>query len=841
MGFLSIDVDEARDEIFNLIQSRRLISTKKNNSFYLYWNGFGAPAVLTSMAQVLRTRESPHPFFGTTIYIDCTRWKSKREMQRKIAEKLKLDSRTMAMFHEQDEEDDFNGVDPSSRDVILDVTAVIARTVTRSSRFTIIFLNGSDDDIPLGSFGIPEYHECTIMWTFSRRFLTGAYWVHYSREIQDKLRYTDNFFGSMEEVTHLSSSYLSALLRQEAAIIVTRYPWMRDIDLAVVIDCYLYGLLIMYHSSHSRTGFSWRAHAPNYLICDGIVRGDKAWEISNALHPEITFECEDKRWLASVLREWNEDPNIPFMVVEDHDHAYKFNRSDYCRRRISVVIQKNKKVHVGMQTVFARASSIFLATETKDAPCELPDGLFRPCNSLGVLVLSHCAFSFASPPFIYCRTLRFLGLDHCVDYNIIPFASEVECLWVIDLYYTDWGEILSKEKLELMANLMELNIEGLRWPRWTSHQLHTILPNLQRLRIIKPKYDDEAETMSSDTSDSFLVDNTSLEILDLSGSDKGTGRNLISSISQASHLEVLILDGCDASERTSTTELPPEMSRPEHRPDAYNKKGSVPKTSMVSLEGCTQLDKLFLRGLPNLVELDLSGCAIKVLDFGAMVVDVPMLKRLFLLGCESLRAIAWGSDDQQSSRRGGTLTDARLVRSLWGPIDRGLFDFNIGITSSADEAAATTTTRKEMMVGFSDRRRRRVAPTAGMYGDVTKVICNFLAPIQAFPEAPIRQLGRHIEIGEGSRNVQSEAEAPDPFFFSSRCRCRIERCPNLHAVFPRARYEWGRNMETIWVSDLLMAQCVWSKCVLRDEGDARRHLHLRRCPSLRFALAMGRQ
>jgi hypothetical protein len=53
---------------------------------------------------------------------------------------------------------------------------------------------------------------------------------------------------------------------------------------------------------------------------------------------------------------------------------------------------------------------------------------------------------------------------------------------------------------------------------------------------------------------------------------------------------------------------------------------------MISLQGCTQLENLFVHELPNLVELDLSGCAIKVLDFTTMVTNVPMLKRLFLLG-----------------------------------------------------------------------------------------------------------------------------------------------------------------------------------------------------------------
>jgi len=47
-------------------------------------------------------------------------------MQRKIAEELKLGPETvMATFDKQDEEDDFNGVDLGSRDVIPSVSQVI--------------------------------------------------------------------------------------------------------------------------------------------------------------------------------------------------------------------------------------------------------------------------------------------------------------------------------------------------------------------------------------------------------------------------------------------------------------------------------------------------------------------------------------------------------------------------------------------------------------------------------------------------------------------------------------------------------------------------------------------
>jgi hypothetical protein len=111
-----------------------------------------------------------------------------------------------------------------------------------------------------------------------------------------------------------------------------------------------------------------------------------------------------------------------------------------------------------------------------------------------------------------------------------------------------------------------------------------------------------------------------------------------------SSLRLFSFDGYGpANKWTSSFKLPLEFSsEPKQSHDTDQRDA---KTSKISLQGCTQLENLFVRGLPNLVELDLSGSAIKVLDLQTMVVDAPELKRLFLLGCENLRVIIWRSDD----------------------------------------------------------------------------------------------------------------------------------------------------------------------------------------------------
>ncbi|XP_066353783.1 uncharacterized protein [Miscanthus floridulus] len=928
------DVVDAREKILNYIQRASL----KNNIIYFDgWRGFGATAVLRSIAQAIPSMKSPPPklCFGRTIYIDCSWWESKRVMQRKIAEELRLDRKTMAMIEEQDEEDDFNGVDHGSRDVIREVSAMIDQTL-RENRFMMIFINGSADEIALSEIGIPEYYGM-IIWTFGRRLVT----MHEHDGIEKlvkNLRHTSLFIHTYHKPVQLSNSQRSALFLEEVANRVASYPFMRDINLTMVIDCYCYEFYL------STIGLHWVGHAPNLWICDGIIQqGDTARKISTSLDSAINFVGDDSL-LGEVFSMMTEDPHL---LVED-GNIDKYKKRPY---RWICVTSKNKILEDNMQTILAMASSIFLSFDKTISVPRLPNALFKQCSKLGVLILSCCAFSFVSPPFLHCNTLRFLGLGNCTNQKnntsepeggdcIAKWTLFLHNLWVLDLRYTDWDEILSKEKIGLMANLTELNIEGVRCWQYTGKLLEKSLPYLQRLRIFKPacfikkeiiKPAHQEETTSLDNNNSF-VGKKQLEILDLSGNRYM--KSLPGSLSEASKLQVLVLDGCDeleyvvlpnsslrsfsfdgsgpASHWTSTGKLPPMSSRPEYRRPAVDKKDV--RASKISLEGCTLLEDLFLRGLPNLEELDLSGCAIKVLDFGAMTVDVPRLERLFLLGCENLQAIKWGSYKKQLKLlelicidtrpvNGRTLgcarppslsaqqeyfrlqvhaifADARLARSLWTPMNRAHYPkdahhyFNISITSSAactETIQPEATTNKEMMIGSTNHQRHYGIIARSLYCDVFTKVGDGPAPMQAFPQGPTRQSNCHIEIGDGSRSVPSEVVAdryvdnlaklmrwyteslhvhdvktysntmPIRFWFCLRW-CRVERCPNLHAVFPQDAEERNGNLETIWASDLLMSRCVWSKGFIDDSADrfrSLRHLHLRCCPSLQFGLAMG--
>ncbi|CAL5028697.1 unnamed protein product [Urochloa decumbens] len=229
-------------------------------------------------------------------------------MQRAIAMALKLDH-TKIMFSTQDEEDDFNGLDEHSRDVIPSVATEIDRTL-RDCRFMMIFLNGSDDEVDVTRFGIPqmtEFRNNRMIWTFKRRLLT----IHSHRSrIAEKLRYTHLFLSAalVHGEYQINESQFCALVHGEAATIIARHPCMLDIDTTMVRDCCLFDLSLHYNF-HSTTRLSWAARSNNFWICDGIIQGDKEMEISKALHQEIRWECD-----ASLLHRVLEKLKPTFLV-----------------------------------------------------------------------------------------------------------------------------------------------------------------------------------------------------------------------------------------------------------------------------------------------------------------------------------------------------------------------------------------------------------------------------------------------------------------------------------------------------------------------------------------------
>ncbi|XP_015691794.2 uncharacterized protein LOC102717704 [Oryza brachyantha] len=808
------------------------------------WRGFGASAVLRAVADELKSRGAcPELRLDKVIHIDCSTWKSRRAMQRAIAVELNLDASVIAIIDKADEEDDFDGVDQGSRGEIMRVAEEIDRAF-KDHRFMVVFHNGSGDYIDLNSFGFPSFtifRGYFMLWTFRRRFQGSEGYP----EMENKVQNT-HFFAYETRYDILGKRILFPVLQNEAVAIAAKYPCMREINPEKIVDCCVYGLFL-YLCLPEHLENEWAARASAYWMCDGIIQGDQAWEISSALSKEIKWDL-----CPSVLDE------VRGILIESSSEnstcCKRLNGTYFDENEISyppmAITTSNSKVPLtphDIQTVSADMSSYFLAPDeiSNDALLVLADGLFDQSTNLRVLQLSHCSFSFASPPFIACQNLRFLGLHHCKDNEttkqIDPRKWQfLHSLWVLDLIYTGWYQVFSKEIAHLIINLRELNIVGPECWKYIA-ALHEQLPDVQMLRIVKSMDQPNASAYI----DNYLMDKTKLELLDMSGT-RNMAR-LPTNLSKARSLQVLILDGCDglgnivsdglphsltslsfdgygpATNWTSIVELPTR----DLRPSSVNIKKHI-KTSTISLKGCKGLGSLFIRELPNLVELDLSGTAIKILDFTTMVLEVSSLKRLFLIGCEKLRSIKWGNSGSKiepdlellciDTRPGierprpsfdksnnnfklqihAVIEDARLARSLCDPIysyHEGWYsDVSLSIHTSTlydgfvqDEGAC-----KDKIGQINDQvnLQQQQPFSVGQYHDVLSKVGD--APMQSFPHPPTTSLSRHIEIARGSHNLESELDGNWQFHRNlAYLMGRVSESLHVHDVLTTASMPGG--------------------------------------------------
>jgi hypothetical protein len=208
--------------------------------------------------------------------------------------------------------------------------------------------------------------------------------------------------------------------------------------------------------------------------------------------------------------------------------------------------------------------------------------------------------------------------------------------------------------------------------------------------------------------------------------------------------------------------------------------------------------------------------------------------------------------------------DARLAWSLWRLIlkySEGVH-FNIHITSSAEYSDAiiepAEAIREEMI---ETNTRRHHGCLANRYDGVLTKIGD--VPMLGFPEPPTQRSDRHIEFSDWSLGLDTESSMsglPDILSYYVQSMhvhdvmmsasmpvgdvikwCRVERCPNLDTIFGVQSYgATGGQLETIWVSNLLMARGIYSERIPASDIDYGhlQHLHLRSCPRPQFVLSV---
>uniref|UniRef100_A0ACD5WSZ5 Uncharacterized protein n=1 Tax=Avena sativa TaxID=4498 RepID=A0ACD5WSZ5_AVESA len=860
------------------------------------WDGLGASAVLAAVAKLFARSHQKHGF-DIFIHVDCSLWESRRSLQRRIAEELKLDRSTMELFVKQDEEDVFSGVDKSSRVEIPDVGQEIYN-MTKGRTLLVIFHNGSDDEIDLARFGLPIFGSGNrLLWTFRGRFRLDP-------AIPQKVKSSDYYVFVHPYYARNTTDKLK-LVHEEASQVVG----LDDISPALIADCWLY-LCVLEFDLHLADD----AHTSNCWVCDGIIpAGDSAWQIGERLQEALRLEYLPPKKNISKLY-----PIIPFEVLQDKESVWLSVRHN------------NKNVR---STVPEDTTSYFLEMGKFDHLfTALPKNLFHQSSKLRVLSLSWCCFSFASPPFVCCRNLKLILVVSCRDEDAefigeihkekVKYWEFLKSLWVLDIRDTNWDWILSPSKMRLMTQLRELNLKeaGASCCVYGMAELElTWLCNLHRLRVI-----DSYTFITALAQDAFMG-MQNLELLDLSGNWE---MEVLPNFSAASRLSVLIVDGCSRLQQVEPGTLPKSLESFsfDGLGQAFRWKNSVqmpenkfrrcrflpfykntPNVSKISLQGCEELKNVFLCGLPNLNELNLSDTAIKSLDLEA--IEVAQIECLFLLGWRNHGSLKWGAgghprvklllidfrekeetgpvDDccqyyscplvqQEASQQMVHIvaTDAKFLRAFKMS---GGFGYISGITESNQHfhihLASGGGQRK--VIGNNKERVTITSIVGYPYMDVH----NKVIKMDDNGEACTNHLtlGRHIEIAKGGCNWESEEQMKimehlmakvESFHMHDHSSvttgnleiktyreqfpnirwCCIQRCPKLHTIFLVDRYPITRasfeKMDTLCVSHLLAVRCVWSRNLRFYQdwtGSFRafqnlRYIHLKSCPRLMFVL-----
>ncbi|XP_037488335.1 uncharacterized protein LOC119366671 [Triticum dicoccoides] len=843
-------------------------NTAEKAIYFGGWHGLAASAVLRAIA------EDPPPSllkkFSKIIHVDCSRWKSRRALQRTIAQELKLPQQLMAIFDRQDEEDDFLGIDEGSRAEIRFVGGEILKVLI-GHRCLVVFQNGSNDMVNFNAFGIPqpEFFDTKVLWTFRGR-------LRLNPGIGEKVD-NSHLFLSCDD----SAFRWNNVLQDEAREIVGYTNELGE----VATQCCLY-LLSLNSKGGNIMDYNWATHASNYWVCDGIIhggQGDEAWKVAAALHQHINMEDYSSNALPS-FGDKLETPPKRWILAKDSS------------------------------VVHPKSTSFFLAAVASGSnpPLRpLPNDMFQQSDKLRVLKLCCCTFNFSSPPFGCCRSLRFLGLDGCKDQGVEedekqdrPTMELFQSLWVLDICDTDWKlDLATYITQQMAANIREVHIKKGRI--WCHNFSWRKLQNLQKLLVIEP-----TRPWQTGEEDEF-TDTVKMEFLDLSGNRT---LQVLPSLSKATSLKTLVLDGCVGLEHLGPEALPPLLESFSLDVGGVEDHSKEAQIRCISMAGCARLSNFKLGGsLPNLDELDLSGTGVKTLDLTTQVMLAPCLQRVMLLGCEQLCVVLWPEegmpqlsllciDTRREEIRGMppkfeklkkghcqayvAMMDMKFIQLLvltssnmfWNT-NTYRFSINLFIAASAQWC------NRDKMGSCSGEK---ISPWKSSisnhsYNTYSDIAIENITNDHDYNSAAQFQpaLTCHVEIGEGISNttsmestqgnkaiifVMNKAESlhvhdnysintaiPESIItvedkklgWNCLQQCRVERCPKLDTVFA-TNYDiiCFQELENLWAADLLTASCVWSRGKMVSLRDTRsftklQSIHLYSCPRLKFVLPLS--
>ncbi|CAD6254554.1 unnamed protein product [Miscanthus lutarioriparius] len=443
-------------------------SGRRHNVIYFDgWDGLGASAVLREVGRRLApaASEEKKPALGSglefslIINLDCSKWESRRALQRSLAQKLQLPPPVMNMFDAQNEEDDYNGVDKGSRAEIPQVADAIYRHIQKhlSSRFLVIFNNGSCNEIDLESFGFPlsGYSRNKALWSFQGGF--RLYPRTAVNNALESMKMTDVFLSAASDPDPAVSGFnLSSILHHEAAEIARKINIGGINWPAAATDCFLYMVKLCRMGSHLMD-YDLATHSCNYWKCDDVIQLQHGTDDDDDGRVWLSYDALQHEMILDV--DYYQSPSLPSPVS-----------------RLPEQISYWTSPTCGFMLI-------------PDQNGRIPKGMFQQYDTLRVLKLSACMFSCTSPPFLCCHSLRFLWLDHCREESSSTDGDGVagnediprcfQGLWVLDVRYSS-SKLLSSRMMDFMAQLRELHVMGQQFDMGV---LKGRLQNIRKLRV----------------------------------------------------------------------------------------------------------------------------------------------------------------------------------------------------------------------------------------------------------------------------------------------------------------------------------------------------------------------
>ncbi|CAL4995062.1 unnamed protein product [Urochloa decumbens] len=878
-------IEELKEDAAGTARGTTASSSRRNNVIYFDgWYGLGASEVLREVGRRLTPAASPSPAgrrrapaatgpeFSQIFHIDCSKWESRRAMQRTIAEQLELPTRVMDMLDAQDEEDDYKGIAKGYRDVIQQVAEETGQHIQKlNRRFLVIFHNGSNEEINLDSFGFPlsGYSGNKVLWSFQGRFRL------YPRTKVDRALESTRTTDVVLSVGRPRPCSFDILIHEAAEVArEVNIDWTAE----AVANCFMY-MIQLHGMGNGFDDYDLATHGFNYWICDGIVQLQQKKDIGGTADEDGA----DRLWLScyALQREMRLDAD--------------YYQKSYLTSPVAILpmcIPYWTSPSYGFMQIPA----------DQDGHGRIPEGLFQRFNNVSVLKLSACRFSFTSPPFLCCHSLRFLWLDNCQDeISLDDEAGKEEdirrCfqrLWVLDMRWSS-STFLSAKMMGFMTQLRELNVTRQSIDDMAAF-LQVAPHNVRRLRVMNSYYQTTGARLRSDL-EIPLFRRDKMELLDLSKNCTiGMKRFLVSSCSS---LETLIVDESDSLE-------------------------------VIHLERCSKLkNPLFSGDFFELRTLRLIGCeAVEILDLSA--VAAPELDELTLLDCGKLRAIMWppaaedkrkryldklciGTTQEEGTAARGigisptdfdwyvSVRDARLLGSLEpvkGPNHAHVEISTLGSSSSARPCAEDYKIKNSIGQHVVQllQDNATYADVAGTFNKDTSmqqqeansdacwaIMCACPPPPYLTPHGH----GCYIHVQDQMTRTRQQSQTAGlavPGFICDDARildvhdslfvtsilaapvgsrwnqlewCRVERCPKLECVFgPGVRVEPGQRgdpdpdpfskLRTIWVSHLPSASSIFEHNIVHDLLQNHKSvfgnltlLHLHCCPRMKYAVPLS--